>query len=99
MPAPESSRAYAPDAAFEPASRLEAELRYGHRVVSGGLVGTPYAGLGLSESGRDYRIGWRLGSAGAKSGFSLNLEGTRRESADVGATAQHGLILTGEIRW
>ena len=62
------------------------------------FTGTPYAGLGLSGSGRDYRLGWRLGTARATSGFSLNLEGTRSETADAGA-AKHGVMLTGEMRW
>ena len=92
------ARALAPDTSFEAESRLEAELGYGHRVGSA-FTGTPYAGLGLSESGRDYRLGWRLGSAKATSGFSVNLEGTRSESRDVGATARHGVTLTGELRW
>ena len=92
------ARGLAPDAAFEPESRLDAEFGYGHRV-GGAFTGTPYAGLGLSGSGRDYRLGWRLGRAGARSDFSLNLEGTRRESADDAAPAEHGVLLTGEIRW
>ena len=72
-------------------------LPCGHRVGSA-FTGTPYAGLGLSGSGRDYRLGWRLGTARATSGFSLNLEGTRSETADAGA-AKHGVMLTGEMRW
>ena len=74
-------------------------MGYGLPMFGGAFTGTPYAGLGLSGSGHDLRLGWRLVPAGTKSGFSLNLEGTRSESADAGATAEHGVMLTGEMRW
>ena len=45
------------------AGRLEAELGYGIALFGGGFTGTPHLGVGLSESGRDYRLGWRLTSA------------------------------------
>ena len=60
-------------------------------------MGTPYADLGLSGSARDYRSGWRLGPAGATSGFSLGSRARGEKSADVGA-AKHGVMLTGEVR-
>ena len=93
------ARALSPDGTFEPEGRLEAGLGYGHRV-GGAFTGTPYAGLGLSGEARDWRIGWRLapaGAAGAKSGFSLNLEGTRSESAT--AEPDHAIGLTLRAKW
>ena len=32
-------------------------------MFDGAFTGTPHAGFGLSENGRDYRLGWRLTSA------------------------------------
>ena len=77
---------------------MQAEAGYGIGLGAGGLRGTPYAGLGLTDGARDYRIGWRLASAAAKPGFTRNLEGTRREAANDAAAAEHGVILTGQIR-
>ena len=45
------------------AGRLEAELGYGIALFGGGFTGTPNLGVGLSDAGRDYRLGWRLTSA------------------------------------
>ena len=92
------ARALSPDGTFEPEGRLEAELGYGHRV-GGAFTGTPYAGLGLSGDARDWRIGWRLGSAGAKSGFSLHLEGTRSESANDDTAPEHAIRLELKARF
>ena len=39
------------------AGRLEAELGYGIAMFSGGFTGTPHLGVGLSDTGRDYRLG------------------------------------------
>ena len=61
---------------------------------------TPEIGIGLSDTGRDYSLGWRLvrGGSGAPDGgsFELSLEGRRRESANDNAPAEHeaGLRLT-----
>ena len=62
-----------------PSSRLDAEVGYGLAVFGGSFTGTPHVGLGLSEAGRDWRVGWRL-SSGASS-LDLSLEATRREFA------------------
>ena len=80
------------------AGRLEAELGYGIPAFGGALTATPHLGFTLSESGRDYRVGWRLTSArrGAP-GFELGLEATRREAAN--ADAEHEVMLRGTIRW
>ena len=80
------------------AGRLEAELGYGIAMFSGGFTGTPHLGVGLSETGRDYRLGWRLTSARpGDPGFEINLDATRSEAAD--ADAEHGIALRGVIRW
>ena len=80
------------------AGRLEAELGYGIALFGGGFTGTPHLGVGLSESGRDYRLGWRLTSARrGDPGFEINLDATRSEAAN--ADAGHGIALRGTIRW
>ena len=85
-------------AATASAGRLGAELGYGIALFGGGFTGTPHLGVGLSESGRDYRLGWRLTSARrGDPGFEVGLEATRREAAN--ADAEHGIALRGVIRW
>ena len=78
--------------------RLEAELGYGIAMFSGGFTGTPHLGVGLSDTGRDYRLGWRLTSARrGDPGFEIGLAATRREAAN--ADAEHGIALRSVIRW
>ena len=80
------------------AGRLEAELGYGIALFGGGFTGTPHLGFGLSDTARDYRLGWRLTSARrGDPGFEIGLDATRREAAN--ADAEHGLMLRGTIRW
>ena len=79
------------------AGRLEAELGYGIAMFSGGFTGTPHLGVGFSETGRDYRLGWRLTSARrGDPGFEIGLVATRREAAN--ADAEHDIALRGAIR-
>ena len=79
-------------------NRLEAELGYGLPVGSR-LVGTPRFGIGTSEHGRDYRLGYGLTmfESGAMS-FELGIEGTRRESSMQGVT-DHGALARLTARW
>ena len=80
------------------AGRLEAELGYGIPAFGGALTATPHLGFGLTDTGRDYRLGWRLKSARKGTpGFEVGLEATRREAAN--ADAEHALMLRGAIRW
>ena len=41
--------------------RGEVKLRYGFSAFADRFTATPELGLGLSDSGRDYSLGWRLG--------------------------------------
>ena len=79
-------------------NRLEAELGYGLPVGSR-LVGTPRFGIGTSEHGRDYRLGYGLTvlQRGSMS-FELGLEGTRRESSMQGVT-DHGALARLTASW
>ena len=78
---------------------LEATIGYGMPVLGGRFTGTPELGLGLSERGRDWRLGWRLGLAGSGPvAFDLGVEATRREPAD-GDAPENRFALTATMRW
>ena len=80
--------------------RLEAKLGYGFAVFGDRLIGTPEIGLGLSDTGREYSLGWRLALARShRVAFDLGLEGTRREAANDDRAPEHGLRLRGALRW
>ena len=86
------------DDEFEPEGRLDAEVGYGVPVF-GALTGTPYAGLGLSESGRDWRLGWRVSPGTTAFDFELGLEGTWAVPADDEGAPERGVMLQGTLRW
>jgi len=94
------ARGLAPEGGFEAAQRLEGELGYGLGLFGDRFTGTPNLGFGLSDTARDWRIGWRLTSAvRGDPGFEVNLDATRREAANSDAPAEHGVMLRGAIRW
>ena len=83
----------------EPGGRLEAIVGYGMPLLGGRFTGTPEFGFGLSESGRDWRLGWRLGLArSGRSDFGLGVEATRREPANDDAP-DNRVGLTATMRW
>ncbi len=92
---------------FEASPRFQGEVGYGLPAFGGGFTGTPNLGFGLSESARDWRIGWKLGPADARPlDFQLSLEATRREPANdpgsgsaAGSGPEHGVMLRGSVRW
>ena len=59
--------------------RLDAEVGYGLPAFGGGFTGTPHVGLGLSDTARELRMGWRLSPTGG-GGFELHLDAARRDS-------------------
>ena len=80
--------------------RLEAKFGYGLSAFGGRFTATPEVGAGLSDTGRDYRLGWRLRRAGAGPGsLEFSLEATRRESANDNTGAEHGIGLRFSLRW
>ena len=94
------ARGLAPGETFEPESRLEGELGYGLAAFGGGFTGTPNVGFGLSDTAREVRLGWRLTPAAqGDSGFEVNLDATRRESAGGDTRPEHGVMLRGVLRW
>ena len=79
--------------------RLEVRLGYGLPAFEDRFTSTPELGLGLSDAGRDYSLGWRLGLAqSGPNALELKLEATRRESAKDNAV-EHGIGLRLTARW
>ncbi|MDE0617102.1 MAG: hypothetical protein OXH87_05885, partial [Rhodospirillaceae bacterium] len=73
---------------------------YGVALFGDRFTGTPNLGFGISDTARDYRIGWRLTSAVRNDpGFELNLDATRQEAVGGNTPAQHGIMLQGSVRW
>ena len=75
--------------------RLEARFGYGLAAFGDRFTSLPEFAVGLSDTGRDYSLGWRLVRGGAIGSGSLELsvEALRREPAndDVGREHQVGL--------
>lgn len=79
---------------------LEVKLGFGFGAFGGAFTGTPNVGFGLSESVRDLRLGWRLTSAVRRDPeLVVNLDATRRESANGDVAPEHGVMLRGALRW
>ena len=76
--------------------RLEARFGYGIGMFEGRFTMTPEIGLGLSQAGRDYSLGWRLTGAGS---LELSLWARRRESANDDTPPEHGIGLAVTARW
>ena len=88
-----------PGAARE-SGRLEARLGYGMALLGGHATGTPEMALGLSEAGRDWRLGWTLGLARTeRASFHVSLEATRWEPANDDATPENRIGITASMRW
>ncbi|MDE2791315.1 MAG: SwmB domain-containing protein, partial [Paracoccaceae bacterium] len=84
----------------DPSGRLDAELGYGLALFGGGFTGTPHVGLGLSETDREVRMGWRLSPAGSGGpGFGISLDATRTESANDNAGPEYGIGMNVTARW
>ena len=79
--------------------RLDAEAGYGIALFGGGFTGTPNVGMGLSDTARELRLGWRLAPAGDAGDFEVHLDATRREAANDNAPPEHGIGLRMTARW
>ena len=80
--------------------RRKARFGYGFGMFGDRFTGTPEIGLGLSEAGRDYSLGWRLTRAGSGAGsLDLSVEARRRESANDDVPPEHGIGFTATARW
>ena len=79
--------------------RLAAEAAYGFPILGGRFTGAPWAGAGVLESGRDYRVGYRISSARlSDADMRFGIEGMRRES-DGDAATEHAVNLRFAMRW
>ena len=80
--------------------RLDLQLSYGFPAFGDRFTLTPELGLGLYDSGRDYRIGWRLTRLAETGAFDLSFDVTRRESVNNDSTApDHGVQLEWNTRF
>ena len=82
--------------------RLELNLGYGLSAFGDRFTLTREAGVGLSDAGRDYSLGWRLvrgGSGGYGGSLELSFEATRRESANDDADPEHAAGFRLTARW
>ena len=79
-------------------NRLDGEVGYG-LPVGRRFVGTPRFGVGTSEYGRDYRVGYGLGVLNRESlDFELGVDAQRRESPMLGGT-DNGFLGRGTLGW
>ena len=85
----------------DPANRrLELKLGYGFAAFGDRFTSTPELGIGLSNAGRDYSLGWRLTREGNRArSLELLLETTRRQSANDNAAAEHAIGARLTARW
>ena len=84
--------------------RLELRFGYGLPAFGGRFTWTPEVGASLSDTGRDYSLGWRLvrgpgsgsGAGGDGGSLELSFEARRNESANDDTQPVHevGLRLT-----
>ena len=87
------------DNGFE-SRRLEATLGYGLPAFGGRLTATPELGLGLADTGREWRLGWRLGPArSGPASFELGLAATRTEPAGGDAAPEQAIRLNLKARF
>ena len=77
--------------------QLEAQLGYGVPALNGQLTATPEIGIALSNSGRDYTLGWRLTpEQRGLPAFEFRIGAVRRESD---SEPEHSINFQLSIRW
>ncbi len=80
--------------------RFEARLGYGVPAFGGHLTGTPEVAVGVSNTGRDYMLGWWLTSQwSGPQAFEFRVEGLRRESANDDGPPEHRIGFDLTARW
>ena len=82
-------------------SRLEARFGHGFPAWGGRFASVPEIGLGLSGTGREYILGWRLTDDGSRGsgGFQLSTEARRIETAVGSGPAEHRIGARLSARW
>ena len=80
--------------------RLDIKFGYGFAAGGGRFASIPEIGFGLSDTGRDFSLGWRL--AGDRSGgggaFQLSAE-ARRYETDGNRPPEHRIGVRLSARW
>ena len=81
--------------------RLEARFGYGFPAWGGRFASVPEIGLGLSGTGREYILGWRLADDGSLGSGRLQLstEARRIETAVGSGPAEHRIGARLSARW
>ena len=83
--------------------RQELKFGYGFAAFGDRFTWMPETGVGLSDTGRDYSLGWRLlrGGAGAPDGgaFELSFEARRHENDNDDTRPEHEVGLRLTARW
>ena len=79
--------------------RLDLQLSYGFLALGDRFTLTPELGLGLYDSGRDYRVGWSLKRLAETGSLDLSFGVTRRESSKDGDAPEHGVELNLDTRF
>ena len=81
--------------------RLEARFGYGFPAWGGRFASVPEIGLGLSGTGREYILGWRLADDGSLGSGRLQLstEARRIETAVGSGPAEHRIGVRLSARW
>ena len=79
--------------------RTDLQLSYGFLAFGDRFTLTPELGLGLYDSGRDYRIGWSLARPEDREAFALSFDLTRREEDNSGTAPEHGVELNLDTRF
>ena len=82
--------------------RLELKFGYGLSAFGDRFTWTPEVGVDLSDTGRDYSLGWRLvldGSGSDGGALELSFEARRRESANDDTPPVHEVGLRLSARW
>lgn len=83
----------------DPSSRFDAEVGYGVALFGDRFTGTSNVGFGMSETARDYRVGWRLTLAvKGEPDFEVSLDATQRGAVNDNA-AEHSVMLRSLVRW
>ena len=81
-------------------SQFSAEAAYGLPILGGRFIGAPWVGAGLLESGRDYRVGYRISRARpSRSGMQFGIEGVQRETGRRDAKIEHAIGLRLGLGW
>ena len=73
--------------------QFDARAAYGFSVFGSLVTGTPWAGVSLSERGRDFRFGYSLGFGPS---LDMGVEGMHRRGNEA---QEYKVMLRGELRW